>query len=253
MKFRPSQQPSPLPLLKVLERILIAIVAVVEIMVRLAYPTPVPMLSNLLGIAIFAALGWLVPQQHLYKILYTAIEFGIVLLLVLGGKIPLFQMLLIAIVIRNSQRLEGFERLVVTVLAFSVSVGLQTYRLFVDRVLPIKLYSEQLMPLWIASILIHGLSILFLHLLVNAITTERKSSEALAFANDRLQKYALKIEELATLQERNRIAREIHDSLGHTLTVFNFHLEAAIRLFHSNPSKAEELLLDVKQLGNSAL
>jgi signal transduction histidine kinase len=252
MNFRPSQQ-SPLPLLKSLEWILLAAVAVVEVMVRLAYATPASILPNLLGIAIFAALGRILPQRYFYKIFYTAIEFGIVCLLVLGGKIPLFQMLLIVIVIRNGQRLEGLERLAVTVLAFAVAVALQTYRLFMDRALPVKLYSEQLIPLWIGSVMIYGLSILFLHLLVNAITTERKSSEALAFANDRLQKYALKIEELATLQERNRIAREIHDSLGHTLTVFNFHLEAAMRLFRSNPSKAEELLLDVKQLGDSAL
>jgi signal transduction histidine kinase len=253
MKFQPSQQLSPLPLLKILEWILLATVAVVVVTVRLAYSTPSPMLLNLLGVAVFAALGWVLPQRHFYKILYTALEFSIVFLLAWVGKIPLFPMLLISIVIRNGQRFEGPERLVVSVLAFSVAVVLQTHRLFMDRALPIKLYSEQLIPLWIGSVMIYGLSILFLHLLVSAIETERKSSEALAFANDRLQKYALKIEELATLQERNRIAREIHDSLGHTLTVFNFHLEAAIRLFHSNPNKAEELLLDVKQLGNSAL
>jgi signal transduction histidine kinase len=253
MNFRPSQQLSPLPLLKILEWILLATVAVVSVAVRLAYPAPSPMLLNLLGITVFAALGWVLPQRHFYKILYTAIEFSIVFLLALRGKIPLFPMLLISIVIRSGQRFEGPERLVVSVLAFSAAVALQTHRLFMDRALPIKLYSEQLMPLWIGSIMIYGLSILFLHLLVSAIKTERQSSEALAFAHDRLQKYALKIEELATLQERNRIAREIHDSLGHTLTVFNFHLEAAIRLFRSNPSKAEELLLDVKQLGDSAL
>lgn len=89
--------------------------------------------------------------------------------------------------------------------------------------------------------------------LPNAITTEHQIRLELAQANRQLQQYALKVEELATIQERNRIAREIHDSLGHTLTVFNFHLSAALRLFHSNPQKAENLLLEVKQLGDSAL
>jgi signal transduction histidine kinase len=90
-------------------------------------------------------------------------------------------------------------------------------------------------------------------LLVNAIATEQKSRAELAAAHERLRHYAEKIEELATLQERNRIAREIHDSLGHTLTIFNFHLQAAIRLLTSHPSKAAELLQEVKQLGDSAL
>jgi signal transduction histidine kinase len=34
-------------------------------------------------------------------------------------------------------------------------------------------------------------------------------------ANDKLRQYADQVEELATLKERNRLAREIHDSLGH--------------------------------------
>jgi signal transduction histidine kinase len=38
-------------------------------------------------------------------------------------------------------------------------------------------------------------------------------------ANDKLREYAVQVEELATAKERNRLAREIHDSLGHYLTV----------------------------------
>jgi len=68
-----------------------------------------------------------------------------------------------------------------------------------------------------------------------------------------LRQYALQIEDIATLQERNRIAREIHDSLGHSLTVFNLHLEAALRLLDSEPTEAKELLREAKQLGSVAL
>jgi signal transduction histidine kinase len=46
-------------------------------------------------------------------------------------------------------------------------------------------------------------------------------------ANGRLHDYAAQVEELATAKERNRIAREIHDSLGHYLTAANVQLEAA--------------------------
>ncbi|MCZ7672704.1 MAG: histidine kinase [Chloroflexi bacterium] len=37
-------------------------------------------------------------------------------------------------------------------------------------------------------------------------------------ANRQLAAYAIQAEELATTQERNRLAREIHDNLGHYLT-----------------------------------
>jgi signal transduction histidine kinase len=46
-------------------------------------------------------------------------------------------------------------------------------------------------------------------------------------ANRKLRAYAAQVDELATVRERNRLAREIHDSLGHYLTVVNVQIEAA--------------------------
>ncbi|MEP7358579.1 MAG: histidine kinase dimerization/phosphoacceptor domain-containing protein [Anaerolineales bacterium] len=46
-------------------------------------------------------------------------------------------------------------------------------------------------------------------------------------ANQKLREAAGQVEELATIQERNRLARDIHDSLGHYLTVINVQLEAS--------------------------
>jgi signal transduction histidine kinase len=67
---------------------------------------------------------------------------------------------------------------------------------------------------------------------------ERLAAE-LTQANDTLRQYAAKIEELATAKERNRLAREIHDSLGHYLTVINVQLEAARALIENRPGAAE--------------
>src|SRR5262249_23637333 len=50
---------------------------------------------------------------------------------------------------------------------------------------------------------------------------------ALAAANERLRRYAASVEALATMEERNRIAREIHDGLGHYLTAAHAQLAAA--------------------------
>ncbi|MGQ9870193.1 sensor histidine kinase [Leptodesmis sp.] len=62
-----------------------------------------------------------------------------------------------------------------------------------------------------------------------------------------------RIEELATLEERNRIARDIHDSLGHALVALNIQMETALALWKDNPEQAYEFLVEAKQLGSNAL
>lgn len=59
-------------------------------------------------------------------------------------------------------------------------------------------------------------------------------------ANRRLREYAVQAEELSATRERNRIAREIHDSLGHFLTVANVQIEAARALAPTDPGRARE-------------
>ncbi len=70
---------------------------------------------------------------------------------------------------------------------------------------------------------------------------QRLASE-LESANRQLREYAVQAEELAVTRERNRIAREIHDSLGHYLTVVNVQIEAARALESSDPSRAREAI-----------
>lgn len=62
-----------------------------------------------------------------------------------------------------------------------------------------------------------------------------------------------RIEEMATLEERNRIARDIHDSLGHALVALNIQMETVLALWQAEPDKAYEFLIEAKQLGSEAL
>jgi signal transduction histidine kinase len=80
-----------------------------------------------------------------------------------------------------------------------------------------------------------------------AVEAERNRQEVqrlaneLQEANNRLREYAAQAEELATTKERNRMAREIHDTLGHYLTVINMQLEAARVLFGADQNRAKTL------------
>ena len=61
------------------------------------------------------------------------------------------------------------------------------------------------------------------------------------------------MEELATAKERNRLAREIHDGLGHYLTIINVQLEKALTYRERNPAEEEQAVRDAKRLASEAL
>ena len=71
--------------------------------------------------------------------------------------------------------------------------------------------------------------------------------------NQRLREYSLKAEELAVVKERNRLAREIHDGLGHYLTTVNMEIQAARATLTKRPDRASELLVKASALSQEAL
>ncbi len=72
-------------------------------------------------------------------------------------------------------------------------------------------------------------------------------------ANQQLAAYASQVEELAAAQERNRLAREIHDNLGHYLTIVSVQIEAAKTTFHSDPVRALNALVKAQDLVKKGL
>jgi signal transduction histidine kinase len=60
--------------------------------------------------------------------------------------------------------------------------------------------------------------------------------------NERLQQYAATLEELAITRERNRLARELHDTLAHSLSAVTVQLEAVRSLWARQPQKAYAML-----------
>jgi signal transduction histidine kinase len=75
----------------------------------------------------------------------------------------------------------------------------------------------------------------------------------LTVAHCQLQIYAEQAGELATTQERNRLAREIHDSLGHYLTIINIQLETARALRPRDDVRADRAVGEAKRLASEAL
>ncbi len=82
---------------------------------------------------------------------------------------------------------------------------------------------------------------------------EQRARGELAEANERLRGYAAQAEELATTRERNRLARDIHDGLGHHLTVVQMQVQAARAVLSSDPGRADDVLAKAQRQTSEAL
>ena len=69
----------------------------------------------------------------------------------------------------------------------------------------------------------------------------------------RLQQAQDHVEELAKIAERERIARDLHDLLGHTLSVIVMKSELASKLADRDPARAIEEIQDVERVSREAL
>jgi signal transduction histidine kinase len=87
-----------------------------------------------------------------------------------------------------------------------------------------------------ASFVIIGLII---NRLVNA---QREQRRELALANSQLRQHAATLEQLAVSRERNRLSRELHDTLAHTLSALTVQLEALGATWRKMPAKASTMV-----------
>jgi signal transduction histidine kinase len=256
MKRLTPHDNDPFQLLVYLERFLLVTVVLIELFL----PTPFFKLNRLpwvgiVSIAGFGLMGLKLPQRPARKIWYTLLEMALLLLGTFVGGMRLFVFLYIVLVIRSCLIFAPVGQAIVAFMSFLFSLLTLAYYIHYTK-LPIELPEQLVSRLFVLAlcfVFLFGLSLMFILLLMNAILSERKSLEKLAIANEQLHRYALRIEDQATLQERNRIAREIHDSLGHSLTGLNIQLETALKLIAINPQKAQSFLASAKHLGTLAL
>ena len=96
--------------------------------------------------------------------------------------------------------------------------------------------------------------VLFVLYLVLLVQSKHHENERIAIlnqqleeANVRLRAYALEAERTAETRERNRLAREIHDTLGHTLTGIAAGLDACIVLVDAAPAVVKKQLEKIRE------
>jgi len=125
------------------------------------------------------------------------------------------------------------------------------FLIYVTLVMPLIVRSRWVDAIAIA--LIYGTGIVFVVVFTRVAASEREARTALAEANQLLRNHAAQVEELATTKERNRLAREIHDSLGHYLTVVNVQIGAAQAILEQDRERALDHLSKAQALTQEGL
>lgn len=235
-------------------------------------PSPPGSLVAIFSIILLGGMGWRLPfnAQPIYKVFYTFVEFAVMLLpSVIDQQIPVVPILGVIVIIRSCQLFQRTGRVVVVVLALLVLLQSPFFRS--QPMLPtgfslgqaavlteqLSCSSSLLQAFSIASLVLVIACILLLFSTLIADQKSRKqlatAHQELAIAHEQLRQYALQIEDQAALQERNRIAREIHDSIGHALTAQSIQLENALLFLQSDLDRARAFLVEARALGSQAL
>lgn len=81
------------------------------------------------------------------------------------------------------------------------------------------------------------------HRIIDELSSKRVEGHR---SQEMILEYAKRIEDAAQIEERNRIAREIHDELGHKLIRMKLMLDAAVELEAGREDKPAELVREVR-------
>jgi two-component system, NarL family, sensor histidine kinase DesK len=88
---------------------------------------------------------------------------------------------------------------------------------------------------------------------VGTISLTLFALSAFGRANRELRAARGELADLAVAEERSRIARDLHDTLGHSLSVIALKSELARRVLPTDPARADAELADVERVARDAL
>jgi signal transduction histidine kinase len=124
--------------------------------------------------------------------------------------------------------------------------GLLIFYLGVLRVLALSLTT-------IAAEIVIPTYIIVNHEIEVARTKSQALLDELQITNRQLQSYADQVEELAATQERNRLARELHDTVNQLIFTISLTTRSAQLLLDKDPHRAAEELHNLQVMAGNAL
>ncbi len=104
----------------------------------------------------------------------------------------------------------------------------------------------------------HGVVRFIIYLLVGFViiritSQQRQQRQELALKNAELTRLTTSMEDLTITRERNRLARELHDTLSHTLSAVNIQLKALETIMETDPAAAKSRVTQMQNLTRDGL
>jgi signal transduction histidine kinase len=115
---------------------------------------------------------------------------------------------------------------------------------------------QDLYALFIKDMIVFLLDFVIINLSLTILRRNYEIEKNLALVHKREQKLKEaydKLEEVTILEERNRIAKEIHDTTGHSITTIIMQTEAAKLIIDKNPAEAKNKIISANMQAVNAL
>lgn len=191
-------------------------------------------------------------EKIYYISLTTSIIFGTILVYLTDGNTSAYIFMTIYEVVMFNY---GLKAKILTgiqvVLIFILQLTKASYDELFSKAFWIENSIELLMSIFIIGAYI--LSILFMKLEIREKKKVKDLNKNLEESYKKLKEYSLEIEELTISKERNRVAGEIHDSLGHSLTALIIHLDFIEKILYSDTDKAKDLIVKTQVLARNSM
>lgn len=208
---------------------------------------------SLILLALFSIVSGFVPVREPYwdRFCYLLLQLELVTGATAAGLARFIFPLFMIIVAKSCLLLDKRGIRAFQIMTCFAQIGYSCYKLSLKNP---QMFTHEITPL--SALLILGQALVYCYvaialvilvaMLTQSLVGERKSR----METERLSN---EVQNLATELERTRIAREIHDSLGHTLTSLNIQLDIARKLRLREPERATSSLEMAKELASQSL
>jgi signal transduction histidine kinase len=203
-------------------------------------------------LTVIAALSIYLPVKHgqVVRFLFIVLEIAIVTMASIFGVARFVSTLYMVFVAKACLLLDRKGLWTSVFLGFLAQVLSSAWKLkYTEDVFKIRDWGEVL-PWLVSGSFLLNISFGALMVVVALLTLSLIAEQKLRLEQERLTK---EVEQLATELERTRIAREIHDSLGHTLTSLKIQLEVSRRFSDRDQARSQEALGIAEQLASRSL
>jgi signal transduction histidine kinase len=190
---------------------------------------------------------WLSRRSHRYTQIYLALQAGnIVMLALIPPRLDYWSVLFVSLVLQ-------------AVYVFPPRIAFRWIATFIAIMTVLMFYGQgwnQGLPLVVIFVILYLFFGSYAAIVRRAETARDMSQKLLAelqAAHQELQAHIAQAEALAIVQERDRLARNLHDSVTQTIFSMTLTAEAARILFDRDPPRAEGQLDRLQMLAKSAL